>query len=57
MGIGFNNWGCHLEGNEENEWTTLNMFVVDHDFLNTFSMQMDPDFRNHRSSRYLVPAE
>jgi putative ABC transport system permease protein len=41
MGIGFNNWGCHLEGSEENEWTTLNMFVVDHDFLNTFSMQMD----------------
>ncbi len=41
MGIGFNNWGCNLEGSEEGEWTTLNMFIVDHDFLNTFSMQMD----------------
>lgn len=41
MGINFNNWGCHLEGNEENEWTTLNMFIVDHDFMQTFSMQMD----------------
>jgi putative ABC transport system permease protein len=41
MGLGFNNWGCHLEGNEENEWTTLNMFIVDHDFLDVFSMQMD----------------
>ena len=41
MGIDFNNWGCQLEGAAENNWTTLNMFVVDHDFLNTFSMQMD----------------
>ena len=41
MGMNFNNWGCHLEGNEENEWTTLNMFIVDHDFMQTFSMQMD----------------
>ncbi len=36
MGIGFNNWGCSLEGNEDNEWTTLNMFIVDHDFLKYF---------------------
>ncbi len=41
MGMDFNNWGCHLEGDEDNEWTTLNMFGVDHDFLNTFSMRMD----------------
>jgi putative ABC transport system permease protein len=41
MGLNFYNWGCHLEGNEENEWTTLNMFIVDHDFRQTFSMQMD----------------
>ena len=41
MGIDFNNWGCHFEGHDENEWTTLNMFGVDHDFLNTFSMHMD----------------
>ncbi|MFC2098744.1 ABC transporter permease [Bacteroidota bacterium] len=41
MGLGFNNWGCSLEGNEENEWSTLNMFVTDHDFLETFDMDMD----------------
>jgi putative ABC transport system permease protein len=41
MGMGFNNWGCHLEGSDENQWTTLNMFITDHDFLETYSMEMD----------------
>jgi putative ABC transport system permease protein len=41
MGLDFNNWGCHFEGHEDNHWSTLNMFVVDHDFQKTFSMQMD----------------
>lgn len=40
MSAGFNNWGCALEGDAENEWTTLNMFIVDHDFLSTFDMEM-----------------
>ncbi len=41
MGMGFNNWGCHFEGSDENQWTTLNMFITDHDFLETYSMEMD----------------
>jgi len=41
MGMGFNNWGCHFEGSGENQWTTLNMFITDYDFLETFSMEMD----------------
>jgi putative ABC transport system permease protein len=41
MGLDFNNWGCHFEGHEDNEWSTLNMFVVDHDFQKAFSMKMD----------------
>jgi len=41
MGIGFNNWGCHFEGSDESQWTTLNMFITDHDFLETYSMGMD----------------
>jgi putative ABC transport system permease protein len=41
MGMEFNNWGCSFEGSDENQWTTLNMFITDHDFLETYSMKMD----------------
>jgi hypothetical protein len=41
MGMGFNNRGCHFEGSAENQWTTLNMFITDYDFPETYSMEMD----------------
>jgi putative ABC transport system permease protein len=39
-GYSFMNWACKVEGFESSEWTTLNMNIVDYDYLKTYNMNM-----------------